>query len=261
MTDAVFRLSWTAIRSALLLAVASASVWAQQLYFFEEMAWQRMTQPPGKAVIADITATLTAPTPWGSFTQTETGKYWRSRKGQVRQDTSHGQSSVLDFSSSRSLTWIDYEIQRIWSQQRILPRPRISSAPAQGYAHQPSDDATGKDFRFQFGDGSSTKPEKSGQNVLDGFKVTIRKGQTNGGSYEIWTADALQIILLFKLKSGNTEFVQRYRNIRLEEPDPSIFQLPLGFRMFTLNERGECQVGVSGQQRPTEVIRSCLPTP
>jgi hypothetical protein len=241
----------------LFFLAATASACAQLLYFVEGNSYSSIAPPPKKAVIADVTATLTAQTPWGPFTYTETGKYWRSRDGKVRQDTEHGLSTVADLSSSstRSLAYIDYDLQRIWAQMTRIPDIR---------AGQPREDATGKDFRSL----SSAKPKKSGQDLLDGFNVTIRKGLWGGKPYEVWTADDLKMILLLKVSSEAGEFVQRYRNIRQEEPDPSIFELPPGYRMVTISTeviRGgpvvaTCpreEVGISGEPGPLEVRRHC----
>jgi len=49
-----------------------------------------------KPVIADITVTLTAETPWGPYTQTQSGKYWRSRDGKTRRDDAFGNSHIED---------------------------------------------------------------------------------------------------------------------------------------------------------------------
>jgi hypothetical protein len=240
------------------------------LYFFEREGRASLlgAPPPGKAVIADITATLTAQTPWGPFTHTETGKYWRSRDGKVRQDTEHGLSTVADLGSVnlRSNAYIDYDLRLILAAQERpdLRFPRIRS--------RPTADTTGNDFPLVLQ--GATKPKKSGNDILDGFKVTIRKGnvemgkgQPTGQTYEIWTSEELKIILLFKLKSGTAEFVQRYHNIRLEEPDPSVFELPPGFRIVTSSSdrnrpRQICwrvEVGISGEPRPREVTYPCSP--
>lgn len=243
-----------------LFLAASAPAWAQWL-LVEHNAWQDIAPPPKKAVIADITATLTAQTPWGPFTNTETGKYWRSRSGKVRQDFGDGLSWIVDLSGPvRSRAYVDHDHRRIWVEVGSLA------------GTQSSQDATGNDFRFG---AASSKPKKSGRDVMEGFKVTIRtgellnavvagssKGRPTGESYEIWTADELGVILLFKLKSGTTEFVQRYHNIRLEEPESSVFELPFGFRMVTRlpDPYRRCmrlEEGISGEPGHAETRRYC----
>jgi hypothetical protein len=231
-----------------LVLAAVLPAWGQ-LYFFEGDIG-RAAPPPAKPLMADVTTTLTAQTPWGPFNQSETGKYWRSRDGKIRQDTAYGLSDVVDLGSlPRSMAHIDYELRR------------ISVSIGRTDLGQPSEDVTGRDFNIG---NNTTRAKKSGEAVLDGFKVTIRKGEfrhegKSNLQYEIWTADDLKIILLFKLKSDSAELVQRYRNIRLEEPDPSIFQLPPGFRSVTNYPRSASslcmrqEVGISGEPRPTEV--------
>ena len=212
--------------------------------------------------MAEVTATLTAETPWGPFTQSETGKYWRSRDGKIRQDTAFGVSRVVDLGGyPRTNAQIDYELRRIavWIGER--------------YRKTPSTEVTGRDFSMG-NDGRNAK--KTGEAVLDGFKVTIRKGELRRVdqskahpadlSYEIWTSEELKLVLLFKLKSESAELVQRYHNIRREEPDPSVFQLPSGFRTVTNYPRSTSspcvrqEVGVSGERKRTEVNTfSCHP--
>lgn len=242
--------------SILLIFLTTAmSAWGQ-LYFFEGDIG-RAALPPGKPLIADITATLTAQTPWGPFTQSETGKYWRSREGKIRQDTAFGVSRLVDLGSyPRTEAFIDYELRR------------MAVSIGRTDLHPPSEDVTGRDFTL---DNNRTRAKKSGEAVLEGFKVTIRKGElrNEGNSslqYEIWTAEDLKVILLFKLKSAYAELVQRYHNIRREEPDPSVFQLPPGFRTVTNYPRSPSslclrqEVGISGEPRPTEVNSSfCHP--
>jgi hypothetical protein len=70
------------------------------------------------------------------------------------------------------------------------------------------------------------------------------------------------MILMLKLTAGSTEFMQMYHNIRIEEPDASLFELPVGFRTLTLHPdvSGACRVqeaGVSGKPEPDEVTRFC----
>ncbi len=263
------------LRFLLALVLMSGSPAWGQFHFFEAERWSAIEAPPGKAVIADVTATTTSPTPWGPFSETETGKYWRSRSGKVRQDTSHGLSTVVELGSSpRWLAYIDYQLQRIWRNEEQVGRgsPKISRA----------EDVLGKDFKLGAA-GGMTKPKKTGQAVVEGFKVTIRTGElldfpprkshradsddplngySTGLTYEIWTSDELKMILLFKLKAGTTEFVQRYHNIRREEPDPALFQLPSGFQTLTLSHdlNGACvtQKGsISGDRAPADVTRFC----
>lgn len=267
-------------RTLPILLAVSAPAWGQ-FYFFEAESFQSIEQPPKKPIIADVTSTLTAPTPWGPFTQTETGKYWRSRNGKLRQDDSYGLSTLIDLGSpSRSLAYIDYELRRIWQSVRPPRRiPKNSSIPSAG-------DQLGNEFHF----GPSTKPRRIGQSVVEGFKVSIRTGEllytppplshvvdpgdpakhlrkpeSTGVTYEIWTSDELKMILLMKVRSGDMEFVQRYHNIRREEPDPSVFKLPTGFRIVrlfpTVLKPGEAclsqETGITGAPESFEVTRPC----
>jgi hypothetical protein len=84
-------------------------------------------------------------------------------------------------------------------------------------------------------------------------------------TYEIWTSEDLKMILLFKIKSKSAELEQRYHNIRREEPDPSLFEMPAGFHIVTLyppSAGSTClrqEVGITGERRPSEVNPLCIP--
>jgi hypothetical protein len=74
------------------------------------------------------------------------------------------------------------------------------------------------------------------------------------------------MILLLKITSATGELVQRYHNVRLEEPDPSVFELPPGYRMITASTvtfrfpPRTClreEVGISGEPPRTTEIRGC----
>ena len=49
-----------------------------------------------RPIIADVTVTVTSETPWGPYTQTQSGKYWRSREGETRRDDGFGHSYIAD---------------------------------------------------------------------------------------------------------------------------------------------------------------------
>ncbi len=115
---------------------------------------------------------------------------------------------------------------------------------------------------FQFSSEFSAKPDKKGESDIEGFKVTVRGGKLpDGQSYEIWTAKDLGLILLYKHISATGEIVQRFHNIRLEEPDPSVFHVPDGFSIATIYPHGfgelcaRQEIGISGEPEPREVIR------
>ncbi len=233
-----------------------------QFYFFEGDTF-RAAQPPAKPVIADVTSTLTTQTSWGPFTQSETGKYWRSRDGKIRQDTAFGISRVVDLGSfPRKEALIDYELRRI--SARV---DRTDLGPL-------NLDVTGRDFEVR--NHRTTKLKKTGEAVVEGLKVTIRQGTYLGIdeakpspldlSFEIWTSEDLKMILVFKIRSKSAELEQRYHNIRREEPDPSLFEMPPGFHIVTTYPRAvgsmclRREVGITGERRPSEVDRfACTP--
>jgi hypothetical protein len=151
-----------------LVLAASVPGWGQ-FYLFEGDTF-RAAQPPAKPVMADVTSTLTTQTPWGPFTQSETGKYWRSRDGKIRQDTAFGISRVVDLGSfPRKSAQIDYQLQRIFA---LVDRTDLRPLNL---------DVTGRDFEVR--NLRTTKLKKTGEAVVEGLKVTIRQG-TYLGVYE-----------------------------------------------------------------------------
>jgi hypothetical protein len=236
-------MSW---RSQILILVAVTPLLQAQLRFLEiEVGISGLVRPK-KPVIADVTATVTAQTPWGPYTQTETGKYWRSSKGQIRQDGEHGLSIVFDLRGERMQARIDYELKVI--------------------------DRTVRDNDVKFGSYPSVSIldkysdlKKTGQTVFEGHKVTIRQGKRSDMFYETWSSDELKLILRLFIRVAKTEFEQRFHNIQVTEPSASFFELPPGFRMHTDFTRrlppesgsGQCRAarrvatGISGSTQQT----------
>ena len=196
----------------LALVIASSAIANAQLMFFED-GFQQIMQPK-RAMIADVTATLTAHSPWGDITKVETGKYWRSSKGQILQQDAHGHSLYVYLQEPRLHAEIDHELKLITAMKDIRERPRA-----------------GQDITRRIM--SDTKPKKIGEAVLEGYRVTIRQGQWNGLTVEAWSSDEWKLPLLVKYATATTEFEQRYHNIQRVEPEASVFEFPLGFRMHT----------------------------
>ncbi len=200
----------------LLLAGASSLADAQ---FFDFLAdWSDTAPSDARALVADITATLKARSPWGEITTVESGKYWRNGKGQDRFDNAYGLSEIRDRRGPVIHARVDRELRLVEVEEKIAPRV-ASSAPAEPWRILP----------FNYG---RINHRKAGQKTVEGLLVTIRTGQDHGVSYEVWSSDQLGLVLFARYKTDHTVFEQRIHNIRFAEPDPGIvgFSVPTGFR-------------------------------
>jgi hypothetical protein len=204
----------------LLLLAATASL--AQAQFFDFLAdWSETSPSDTRALVADITATLKARSPWGEITTVESGKYWRNGKGQDRFDNAYGLSEIRDRRGPVIHARVDRELRLVEVEEKIAPRV-ASSVPAEPWRILP----------FNYG---RIDPRKAGQKTVEGLNVTVRTGQDHGVSYEVWTADDLGLVLFAQYKTDHTVFEQRVHNIRFAEPDPEIvsFTVPSGFRTHT----------------------------
>ncbi len=192
----------------LLFASIAPSAHAQ---FFDFLAdWS--DAPPGdnRPLIADITSTLKARSPWGELITVENGKYWRNSKGQDRFDDSYGLSTIRDRRGPVIRARIDRELRLVDIEEK---RPSPDPSPPNLWGALP--------FSWK----------QSGQQKVEGLAATVRTGEDHGVSYEVWTADELGIILFVRYKTDTTVFEQRVHNIRFVEPDPKTvdFTVPTGF--------------------------------
>jgi hypothetical protein len=212
--------------------VLASAVAHAQLFFPEAAVFPRMNQWE-KAIIADVTATLTAQTPWGEIKQVEHGKYWRSG-GRIRQDDEHGQSIIVD--RKESLTTIDRNANLIL-QRFDLAR---SGSPESW------------DMFFPKADYPTGNRAKLGETTLEDRKV-VKMSHPMGTlgllSDEAWISKELEMMLLYRYQTATTVFELRYHNIRLEEPPKSVFEIPKQMRLVVIKGRCDAiQYGISGTE-------------
>jgi hypothetical protein len=66
-------------------------------------------------IIADVTVTVTSDTPWGPYTQTQSGKYWRSRDGATRRDDGFHNSYISGIPGvTWTVSWIDHDAKVVY---------------------------------------------------------------------------------------------------------------------------------------------------
>jgi hypothetical protein len=160
-----------------------------------------------RPIIADVILQTTSVTPWGTYTQILKGKFWRSRRGEYRQDDAFGTSFLF---SSKKQTWVDRELR---TATLVAPSgPRVGLvAWTQG-------------------------PRSLGKKVVSGRTV---EGQGSLGpfgedGYELdtWLDMSLGIPLQIRLRTGTTEVVQELSNIEERDPDPELFKVPQDLTLF-----------------------------
>jgi len=216
-----------------LLAIAGTA--SAQFVIFTEDAGMR-----NKPIIADVTVTITAETPWGPYTQTQSGKYWRSRGGKTRRDDAFGNSYIADLHSRIE---IDHEAKVAYEIDQILSSP-VDTLPGAGFMSGGLlppfyDDPAGLNQQLLQ---MPRKLVKIAERQIDGRKVTGRRSEgvakgypwgPNGRhwAYEVWTANDIQLAIEFQYKTRTMQVVQRFENIQLRDPDPESFKIPKGYQV------------------------------
>ncbi len=204
------------VRSAGLLALACAlghPAAAQSFYIQAES----MRAPGNRIpVIADVTRELTSTTPWGTYTRTLRGKFWRSRDGQNRQDDAYGNSFVLN---PRTYTWID----------RVLKLAVIDVSEAGWFSTIPAGATESAYVRDHY---VELKGKIAGRTAI-GWRQEPRPPS---GS-EWWMDAKLGIPLLRRSWSPTYAEVLRVSNIQERDPDPDLFKIPEGYSILNCGER------------------------
>lgn len=193
-----------------------------------------------KPIVADVTVTVTSNTPWGAYTQTQSGKYWRNRDGKTRRDDAFGDSHIADLHRRIDIDHeanIAYEIDhRLSSPPETLLGAEFTSV---GLLPAFYDDPAGLGPQLLR---MPRKLVKIGEKEIDGRKVTGRrsKGVAKGyawgpqgdhWTYEVWTANDLKLAIEFQYKTSTMQVVQRFENIQMVDPDPEIFEIPKGYQV------------------------------
>jgi hypothetical protein len=198
---------------ALVLGGISGTATAQ-LTFLET---RNINLEPAKIPLtADVTATLTAETPWGPVSWTESGKYYRSRSGKIRQDMSFGTYKIIDLKTQETIL-IDARA-KIADVQEV-----IASAVSFTVENTTNFDPDGLSPEV------AKRAKKIGENEVQGHKATGRRWEIDGCTYEVWTAKDIKLRILYQYTAGHTTVTQRYENIQIVEPDADLFKIPDGF--------------------------------
>jgi hypothetical protein len=193
-------------------------------------------------IIADVTVTVTSDTPWGPYTQTQSGKYWRSRDGATRRDDGFHNSYISGAPGvTWTRSWIDHDAKTVYE---IVDHYSLES-PFLEPLHDPS----GLNSQILM---EPRRLVKIGEKKIDGRKATGRRSEGvpkgypwgpdgDRWSFEVWTANDIKLAILFQYNTRLMQVVQRFENIQEREPDPDVFRIPKGYRVRTA-QSGEVKV-------------------
>jgi hypothetical protein len=77
---------------------------------------------------------------------------------------------------------------------------------------------------------NAPKPVPFARGVLEGRRLTkARLVGANGSKSEVWTADDLGFVVMRRTEIGNTTTTKTFRNLKVGEPDASVFEIPKGY--------------------------------
>lgn len=163
------------------------------------------------SVEADITRHLRVS---GRVTSS-TGRYYRAADGRVREDV--GPTGLVVDPKARTATLLSHEARRA---QIVVLAPEAAPRPPLA-------------LPIRFGDG-----------VHEGRRITkSRMSNPAGGKSEIWMDEELGLAIMIRTESANQVSTKTLRNIRVREPDSSVFAVPVG---YTTNRTVLSAAGLAG---------------
>lgn len=136
-----------------------------------------------------------------------TGRFYRSREGQIREDS--GLGAVITDVKAGTVTILVAETK----EARVLRIPASDRVPS-----------------------NESRPQHQflGETVIDGRR--IRKARTTGlhGQWvEFWTATDLGVITFTRTELGGTTLILReLKNLSTLEPDPTLFMIPADYTLI-----------------------------
>jgi hypothetical protein len=171
-----------------------------------QCSWVMSDFVKNKPVIADTVCEITSTTPWGTFTQTFAGRYWRSRDGSTREDTSWKTTHI--FILDRMVVFIDHESKtatvQTFDHVHIWPIP----------------------LRLENNPGTTRTGILAGRPVI-GKHMESFFG--TGAGAEVWIAKDLQLLVDVNITAETFRQIQQVRNIEEREPDGALFKIPEGY--------------------------------
>ena len=215
--------------------LCAASVQGQWFSSYEIPPPYRTTKPGIYApLIADVIEQTTCRTPWGTFTQTLKGKFWRTREGNYRQDRSYGETFIF---KQPNQIWLDHVSKTATISISILD------------AHPPG--------TMWLGNPKVGAPQYRRGKVGD--RELIGSPEDSVGklnlSEERWWDLHWGVLMHHNFKTSSTDYAEQLINVEERDPDPSLFQVPEGYRVITcIPSKGvklpaECPEGLPSKPR------------
>ena len=159
-------------------------------------------------IVADLIWQTTSVTPWGTFTQSLEGKFWRSRDGSTRQDNSYNTSEIHD----NTRTWSDGGADIFIDHESKTATVQIYGGP------------------FRYTDIFSGLSVETLRGVMDGRAVIGQRATSREATLtEVWTAPDLHVAVVRHTKGAAWERIQQMKNIQERDPDPELFKIPQGY--------------------------------
>lgn len=176
-----------------------------------QCGWVQAGYIPKKPVIADVVCQAIDITPWGTFSETLNGKFWRSKTGSTREDK-------------------PYNVTKMWLQDLLADvymdeETRTATVREVGGSSPLALRLFGQGRDF---DGAMQAKRAMLKGVLAGRAVTGERVESVllGTSGLTWMANDLQLVVDRESKSQARNTASQVRNIEEREPDAALFKIP-----------------------------------
>jgi hypothetical protein len=164
-----------------------------------------------KPIVAETLCQTTSTTPWGTFTESVTGRFWRSSNGSVRLDSSYATTSMWLADGKGSNVYMDNE-SKVATAADLPFSPEINPGPAE----------------LNLRPGTILKGVIAGRAVT-GKRLDVSVEGFHYKLYDFWFADGLQLLVAHERTSDTIDLVEQVRNIEEREPDPALFKIPKNY--------------------------------
>lgn len=186
-----------------------------------------------KPIVADVVCETTSVTPWGTFTQNFTDKFWRNKAGDIREDTAYNTTTIRTWDADYESIYLDHESKtaRIDRGSGMGIMPLVSPAPS----------VTGQPLTGVI----------AGRTVA-GLQTGLTLLPICAGTDEYWVAADLELLVMERWECKKEGWVagQEIRNIEQREPDPALFKIPAGYAVFTCGQPPGEQTKHCSQKKP-----------
>jgi hypothetical protein len=171
-------------------------------------------------IVADVKTTVTSSAPSGrGFDRTQNGHYFRSRDGKAREDVVFG--SIITDAKARTMTFLN----NAKKEATVVAMSDPDVATAVGL-QSPEDTAKNN---------KNSLVTPLGDDMVDGHPVHKKLIETGnarlGHKSEIWMATDVHLPVVMKTIGPDRTATKEYRNIRVTDPDPQVFEIPKDYRI------------------------------